>query len=654
MNSKSFMINESAFSAEPVISKKNPNTVEFIAVLQEADKPNRNGRIYYKSVLEQALQAPYVQERLRTKSFFCEAGHPTDTSVQRQMTIDQRNIAAIVKEFWWEGNLLKAKVETADTAIGRDMKGLIEQGSRVAFSLRAQGNVHHDPMLNATVVESPIQIATYDWVVNPSHDKAFLESICEDTKCSMFGSNLAPTQLVLAESVNLFESGRVISLNEITKPAEAIDYAKHFGKKVKALSEAYIYSPKDKLTVDGRFAILTNQNATRKTMLEDYLLKDLRHRISKLSEETEAPISGEGVTKAEAEAVKPVEVIDNTGSIVKVHSEDHTKVVDGVVKIQDHDHASKEGAEVRDALHIQETHHKDENEPRTAEEIAKGTHPIHPEVKDGEVKVQSHDLADKEGVEVRGELIQEEKSFKQKFKDALKRHGAKSIKDLKGEDAKKAFFNELDALHVSKEEKASMVKESADELGKKLGIPSAAANTLLTTKSGKTFLDKKLGLGNAEKDKKEQTSTVKEGAELGSAAAEPVATSEAPAKEHAPELDNKDVFPAEEHKQVEEVKEVVVQESELGSAAAEPVATSEAPAKEHTPELDNKDVFPAEEHKQVEEVKEVIIQESKKKLPAALKANTFDDPKDADKVPEKLEKASAKKFKFSIGKKGGK
>jgi hypothetical protein len=42
------------------------------------------------------------------------------------------------------------------------MKGLIEQGSRVAFSLRAQGNVHRDAQLNATIVESPIQIATYD------------------------------------------------------------------------------------------------------------------------------------------------------------------------------------------------------------------------------------------------------------------------------------------------------------------------------------------------------------------------------------------------------------------------------------------------------------------------------------------------------------
>jgi len=274
-----FLITEAAMSVAPTISKKNPNTIEFIAVLQEADKPNRNGRMYPKAVLEQALQAPYVQERLRTKSMFSEAGHPSDTSVQRQMTIDQRNIACIIKEFWWEGNLLKAKIETANTAIGRDMMGLIEQGSRVAFSLRAQGNVHRDERLGLTIVEAPIQIATYDWVVNPSHDKAFLEAICEETRFSFFGKK--GLQLALTESLQLFENGNVIPLNEIIE-RKVIDYAKNYGKKIKALSEAYIYDVKDKLSVDGHFAILENETTTKKVMLEDYLLKDLRYKIRNL------------------------------------------------------------------------------------------------------------------------------------------------------------------------------------------------------------------------------------------------------------------------------------------------------------------------------------------------------------------------------------
>jgi len=274
-----FLITESALVSTPQIYKKNPNTVQFIAVMQEANKPNRNNRIYFKETLEQALKSPYVQERLATKSMFGEAGHPADGSVQRQMTIDQRNIAFIIEEFWWEGDLLKAKVETADTVAGRDMKGLIEQGSRVAFSLRAQGNVHYDTRMGATIVESPIQIATYDWVVNPSHEKAFLESICEGTISTLFrGKN---RQLALTESAQLFEQGSLVEIG-VTQEKQVIDYAKHFPKKIKTLSEAYIYNENDKLTVDGRFAILENDNTTKKVVLEDYILKDIRHRITKL------------------------------------------------------------------------------------------------------------------------------------------------------------------------------------------------------------------------------------------------------------------------------------------------------------------------------------------------------------------------------------
>jgi hypothetical protein len=184
---KNYILNEAAFTSPVSISAKKTDSVEFITTLQEADAPNRNGRVYPKKVLEAALQSPYVQERLRTSSFIGEANHPLDTSVQRQMSVDLRNAAFIIKEFWWEGNLLKARCETANTAVGHDMRGLIEQGVQVAFSLRAQGNVHTNPATGLVEVESPLQICTYDWVLCPSHSKAFMEKICEATSMAMFG-----------------------------------------------------------------------------------------------------------------------------------------------------------------------------------------------------------------------------------------------------------------------------------------------------------------------------------------------------------------------------------------------------------------------------------------------------------------------------------
>jgi hypothetical protein len=78
-----FIINESAITSGAVIEKKSVDTITFIATLQEADAPNRNGRIYPKSVLEEGIRSPYIQERLRTKSLISECNHPSDQTISR-------------------------------------------------------------------------------------------------------------------------------------------------------------------------------------------------------------------------------------------------------------------------------------------------------------------------------------------------------------------------------------------------------------------------------------------------------------------------------------------------------------------------------------------------------------------------------------------
>jgi hypothetical protein len=165
------------------------------------------------------------------------------------------------------------------------MKGLVEQGSRVAFSLRAQGNVHPDPIIGATIVESPIQICTYDWVVNPSHDKAFLEKICEDTYASMIKPEKYATKtLALCESARIFDEGQVLDVTPTER--KVVDYAASFSKKIKPLNEMYIYDENDvpTLSEDNRFFYLNNSesNETKKVMLEDYILKDIRSKLREI------------------------------------------------------------------------------------------------------------------------------------------------------------------------------------------------------------------------------------------------------------------------------------------------------------------------------------------------------------------------------------
>jgi len=281
MNKNNVIILESAFSATPSIVKQNKDTLEFIAILQEADRKNRNGRIYYKKVLESGLESDYIKERLATRSLFVEMGHPLDSSIQRQTTIDVSRACALIEEIWWEGNLLKGKIETLNTSLGRDFKGIIEQGSRVAFSLRAQGKIHPDYSLGATIVDEPIQAITWDYVVNPSHDQAFLERICEETYNTMFTSkNFATPQMALCEAANLYDNGMVRTLNE-EEVSKIEDFAKNYNKKVKSLNEVYSYDATDKVReIKDGIAILENEDKTKKVVLEDYILKDIRNKIS--------------------------------------------------------------------------------------------------------------------------------------------------------------------------------------------------------------------------------------------------------------------------------------------------------------------------------------------------------------------------------------
>jgi hypothetical protein len=276
------IIYEAAQFGDVNIQKTNKDTLEAIVVLQEADKPNRNGRIYPKAVLEKALNAPNIRERLETKTWFGEAGHPLDSSVQRQMTIDLRNVAFIIKEIWWEGNLLKGRIETANTACGRDMKGLMEQGCKVAFSLRAQGNVHTNPTTGIIEVEDGLQILGYDFVQVPSHAKAFLEKICEATIMSMYKTNRAGLNTeILCESENLFMNGAVYDPNDEPVLVEK-DYTKHYHNKVKKLNEMYIPEAADNVeSIDSNEVLIKNNenNTIKKVLTEDYLVKDIRRKL---------------------------------------------------------------------------------------------------------------------------------------------------------------------------------------------------------------------------------------------------------------------------------------------------------------------------------------------------------------------------------------
>lgn len=179
MKKDSYIILESGYTSTPEIISDKCDVTIFKAIIQEAELPNRNKRIYSKRALEEALARPMVQEKLKNKMFVGEAGHPMEESLQRQTYIDQRNISHIITDISWEGNLLVATVETANTSAGKDFQGLIRQGARISFSMRGVGG-QVKKKDSYDFIDGGLHILAYDWVIFPSHEKAYMTDIIKE------------------------------------------------------------------------------------------------------------------------------------------------------------------------------------------------------------------------------------------------------------------------------------------------------------------------------------------------------------------------------------------------------------------------------------------------------------------------------------------
>jgi len=148
-------------------------------ILQTANEVNRNRRLYTREALDSGLNASYIQERLRTFTWYGEMFHPVKPDAQRQMSYQDGKLSHIIEKYWWEGNILKGIVHSTFTACGDDFAGLVEQGCQVAFSMRGIGPIV-EKMKDITKVCAPLHLFTYDTVVHPSHSTAYMTKILSE------------------------------------------------------------------------------------------------------------------------------------------------------------------------------------------------------------------------------------------------------------------------------------------------------------------------------------------------------------------------------------------------------------------------------------------------------------------------------------------
>lgn len=243
--------------------------VKFNTYLQEFDRQNRNRRTYAKLPMLDSLNAPHVQELMSKRTWFGEAGHPMEEDVKRILTIDPKLTSHRINSFYAEGNMLKGEVETLDDGgYGTRMTKNILQGMEPAFSLRALAALTKRAD-GSSLVQSKSHIVTYDWVILPSHDKAYRDQ----TK---------PIQKVVQDIQNdgntVTESATIPVMESQLKNFIALESAN-----VKLISNVCeVSSSPISLTPDLKHAVLKEGSSTFLVNIEDKIRHEVRGYFSRL------------------------------------------------------------------------------------------------------------------------------------------------------------------------------------------------------------------------------------------------------------------------------------------------------------------------------------------------------------------------------------
>jgi hypothetical protein len=139
-------------------------------IFMQAEKPNRNGRMYGKGIMEREVQT--YQELINEKRSLGELGHPPNPS------INLNQVSHMITGLKFEGNDIHGRAKILDTPMGKIAKNFIEEGVRLGVSSRGLGSVKLNKE-GINEVQDDFHLATVDIVADPSAPDAFVQGIME-------------------------------------------------------------------------------------------------------------------------------------------------------------------------------------------------------------------------------------------------------------------------------------------------------------------------------------------------------------------------------------------------------------------------------------------------------------------------------------------
>jgi hypothetical protein len=170
------LITELVESVEYITEAKESGEKEHYihGIFLQANKKNRNGRIYEMHVLEPEVNR-YVNETIKNNRAYGELGHPEGPAIN----LDR--VSHIITELKRDGSNFIGKAKLTNTPMGNIARGLLESGANLGVSSRALGSLQPDHKTGAMMVQPDLRLATAaDIVADPSAPDAFVKGIMEN------------------------------------------------------------------------------------------------------------------------------------------------------------------------------------------------------------------------------------------------------------------------------------------------------------------------------------------------------------------------------------------------------------------------------------------------------------------------------------------
>ena len=139
-------------------------------IFAQAEKKNRNGRIYPMPIMEKALKK-YDTEQVQKGRAVGELNHPEGP------TVNLDKVSHKINKLEFQGNDIVGEASILETPMGQIVKGLLDGGVTFGVSTRGMGSLSQRN--NAMVVNDDYILNAVDIVQDPSAPGAFVNGIME-------------------------------------------------------------------------------------------------------------------------------------------------------------------------------------------------------------------------------------------------------------------------------------------------------------------------------------------------------------------------------------------------------------------------------------------------------------------------------------------